>query len=179
MKHLGSQILETSRLILRKDTDGDKEILWNYMFSDKEAVKVCNWVDFKNKEEFLNLRYEIPNNFYNWTIWLKDKNIPIGGISLHHQEDDYYHAEIGYSINPKYWGCGYASEALNVVLDFLINKVGYERISGECRLDNIGSKKVMEKCNMKLEGIKRKAYYKDGVFYDNYLFSKIKEDYNN
>jgi len=43
--------------------------------------------------------------------------------------------------------------------------------------DNIASKKVMEKCDMELEGIKRKSYYKEGIFYDNYLFSKIKEDY--
>ena len=177
MKHFGSKKLETKRLILKKDTDDDKEVLWKYLFSDKYAVKVCNWVAFKTKEEFLKSKFEIPNNVYIWTIWLKDVNIPIGGISIHHQNDDYYHAEVGYSINPKYWGLGYASEALEVVLDFLINKVGYERISGECRIDNIASKKVMEKCNMKFEGIERKSYYKDGVFYDNYLFSKIKEDY--
>lgn len=177
MKHLGSRTLETNRLIIKKDSIEDKELLWEYMFSDKEAVKKCNWVYFNNKEEFMKLNYEIPDNIYSWTIWLKDKNIPIGGISIHHQEDEYYHAEVGYSINPKYWNLGYASETLESVLNFLINEVGYERISGECRIDNISSKKVMEKCNMKYEGIKRKSYYKDGKFYDNYLFSKIKEDF--
>lgn len=177
MKHLGSIRLETNRLILKKDADNDKELLWKYMFSDKNAVNTCGWVNFKTKEEFLKTKFEIPDNVYIWTIWIKNSNTPIGGISIHHQEDDYFHAEVGYSINPKYCGLGYATEALEAVLDFLINKVGYERISGECRVDNIASKKVMEKCNMKLEGIKRKSYYKDGNFYDNYLFSKIKEDF--
>ena len=177
MNHLGSKTLETSRLILKKDTEEDKELLWKYMYSDKEAVSYCNWVDFKEKEDFLKIKCDNPDNVYAWTIWAKSDNIPIGGISIHHQEDSYYHAEVGYSINPKYCNMGYASEALEAALDFLINEIGYERISGECRVDNIASKRVMEKCNMKFEGIKRKSYYKDGVFYDNYLFSKIKEDY--
>lgn len=177
VKHLGSQKLETKRLLLKKDSEEDKKTLWDNLFSDKISCKKCNWIEYENKDEFFKLKYDLPLNIYCWTIWLKDKNIPIGGISVHHQEDSQFKCEIGYSIHPNYWKNGYCSEALNEVLNFLINKVGYERVTGECTLDNIGSKRVMEKCNMKFEGIKRKSYYKDNKFYDNYLFSKIKEDY--
>ena len=139
--------------------------------------KEYNWVNFNKNEYFLINEKEYPKTLYCWTIWQKDKNIPIGGINVHHQEDDYFHCELGYSIHPNFWNEGYMSEAVIKVLDFLINEVGYERVSAECTFDNISSKRVMEKSGMTFEGIKRKSYYKNNQFYDKYLYSKIRDDY--
>lgn len=131
------------------------------MFSDKNAVSKCNWIDFKTKEKYFEVEMEYPKNLYCWTIWLKNENIPIGGATVHHQEDEYYHRELGYSVHPNFWNKGYFTKAVSTVLDFLINKASYERVSAECITDNIASKRVMEKVGMTFEGIKRKTYCKN------------------
>ena len=56
LNHLGTIKLETERLFLKKDEKEDKELLWKYLFSDKDAVEKCNWVNFnKNEYFFINL----------------------------------------------------------------------------------------------------------------------------
>lgn len=64
--------------------------------------KEYNWVNFNKNEYFLINEKEYPKTLYCWTIWQKGKNIPIGGINVHHQEDDYFHCELGYSIHPNF-----------------------------------------------------------------------------
>ena len=156
MKHLGSIKLETKRLILKSDTIEDINLLWDCLFSDKNAVLECNWMNFKTKDDFINRfnkNTELPNSVYAWTIWEKESMLPIGGISVHHQNDNELSCKIGYSIHPKYQNKGYCTEALIKVLDFLLNEVGYEKVIGECVLTNDSSKRVMEKANMKYDGI--------------------------
>ena len=154
LNHLGTTRLETDRLILKEDEKEDLNILWDNLFSDKDAVKRCKWKNFESKDDFLNRvqSLNLPKDVYAWTIWEKESSLPIGGISVHSQEDDKLFCKIGYSIHPNYWNKGYASEALKVVLDFMINEVGYRKVVTECLVDNAASKRVMEKANMNYEG---------------------------
>lgn len=58
--------------------------------------------------------------------------------------------EIGYHIAEKYTGKGYATEALTVFLPFIMNELKIKSIYGICNDDNIGSRKVLEKCGFEL-----------------------------
>lgn len=159
VKHTKTVLLETDRLILKLDSISEEELLWKYMYSDKEAVRVCKWKDFGDLDTFKKLHSKSISNIndsdYWWTIWIKKLNIPIGGITVHHQDDLNGTCEIGYSINPKYQNNGYASEALVKVIDFLKNEVGYKYVICNCKLSNSASKRVMEKASMEYYGIIR------------------------
>lgn len=59
--------------------------------------------------------------------------------------------------------CQIAFKELNIV-----------KISATTFNKNIASQKVLEKNNFDLEGIRKKAIYKNNDFFDEYIYSKIK-----
>lgn len=54
--------------------------------------------------------------------------------------------EIGYWIGEPYWGQGYATEAVQAVIDHAFSSTDLPQLSGRCRVGNIGSRRVLEKC---------------------------------
>ena len=148
--HKGTQYLEGEKIYLKKDDMESFSKIWDYLLSDKEAIKKCKWKEFESKEYFLEgvSKYKLKDNEYIWTIWEKETNTPVGGISVHSQVDEKGECKIGYSIHPKHWGLGYATEALKLVLDYMLNEVGYDKIITDCLVENIASRRVMEKAGM-------------------------------
>ena len=54
-------------------------------------------------------------------------------------------AEIGYGLEPEYWGKGYATEAVIAAVDWALKQPGVKRIEGETEPGNIASQRVLEK----------------------------------
>ncbi len=71
-------------------------------------------------------------------------NIPIGIISLSHQNREEQKAQIGYWIGSKYWRKGYTSIAFHKMLDYAKNKE-IKLITAEIKEDNLASKRIWEK----------------------------------
>lgn len=57
--------------------------------------------------------------------------------------------EVGYLITRKFWGIGYASEALNALLDWSKKNIEADYIIAFAPLRHEASQRVMEKCGMK------------------------------
>ena len=66
--------------------------------------------------------------------------------------------ELGYVIAPEHQGKGFATEAVKACMTELF-RMGYEHIKAGYFEENIASRRVMEKCNMKFEGILKSAVY--------------------
>lgn len=73
------------------------------------------------------------------------------------------------------WGKGYAAEALSEAIDFMVNERGIQRIEALILEDNKQSLRLHEKCGYVLEGIKRKAVYKNGQFHNQCIVAFVKE----
>lgn len=122
--------------------------------SDLENTKFMVFLpntDINETAEFLdNCRVEWQKNrpmYYEFAI-LKD-NEHIGAVSVY-MSDDYAEGELGWIINKKYWGKGYATEAAKAVFDFAVEKLRVKRIFAHCDSENVASYKVMEKLGMSL-----------------------------
>ncbi|HLT21784.1 MAG TPA: GNAT family protein, partial [Thermomicrobiales bacterium] len=63
------------------------------------------------------------------------------------------------------------------VIDFGFRHMGLCRIEAVCRLDNVGSYRVMEKCGLQFEGIMRDAYYAKGRLETVRLYAIVRRDY--
>ena len=72
---------------------------------------------------------------------------------------DHNSAEIGYVLNPAYWGQGIAAEAVRAVLDVGFIKLNLHRIEARFMMGNDRSRRVMEKSGMTFEGFQRDAMY--------------------
>jgi RimJ/RimL family protein N-acetyltransferase len=59
--------------------------------------------------------------------------------------------EIGYCLPREYWGQGYATEAAAALLRFGFTEAGLDRIVSIRHVDNMGSKRVMEKLGLRFE----------------------------
>lgn len=102
----------------------------------------------------------------------------IGNISL--QDIDYVNrsAEIAYIIGEKeYWGKGYAQQASILLLDHAFYQLGLERVSFGTSEENTAMQRLGDKLGFVKEGVKRKAFYKNGRFCDIYEYGLLKEDW--
>lgn len=163
MEHLGTQPLETGRLLLRRFMAEDAEPMFKNWASDPEVTKYLTWPAHQSVEltqkvlEGWIASYRNPA-FYQWAIVLKDESPePIGSISVVMCDDDARMALIGYCIGRRWWNRGIASEALRAVMDYLFERVGMEHIGARHDSRNPASGRVMQKCGMRCQGTQRQA----------------------
>ena len=87
MKHCGTQELETGRLLLRRLSIDDSEMMYNNWASDKQVTRYLRWNAHRSwgeTAEILNeweKHYEEPT-FYQWGITDKHTGVLFGSISL-------------------------------------------------------------------------------------------------
>lgn len=79
----------------------------------------------------------------------------------------------------RYWSSGLATEARLLLLHFAFYERGFNRIWAHILEDNIGSKRMCEKCGYKEEGILRKSVYKNGIFKNQIVMSVLREEFDN
>ena len=100
-----------------------------------------------------------------------------GMIGLILQSDcERYSGEIGFWLGERYWGLGIASVALKKMLHLAFYEFKLNRVFANVFAYNRASMKVFEKCGFQLEGIMRKAYFKNGDFHDIYRYAILVEE---
>ena len=89
-----------------------------------------------------------------------------------------YVKSLGFSLKEELWGKGIMTEAVKLVIDYIFNQTDCEVLEVGHHSDNIGSKRVIEKCGFIFDGrlCKYKALY-DGRVIDADFYSMTKEDY--
>jgi len=159
MNDVGTIRLETERLILRRFEDSDAEGMYNNWATDSNTCKYLSWDVHENLEltktiiETWVKEYETGS--YNWVVELKDTNEIIGSISAVKVNKKHSNVELGYCYGSKYWGKGYASEALRCVIEFFINVCNIHLVEAFYISGNPASGRVMEKAGMKRDAILR------------------------
>ncbi|MDR6121225.1 ribosomal-protein-alanine N-acetyltransferase [Bacillus sp. SLBN-46] len=90
------------------------------------------------------------DSFY-WVIRKKHTDNFIGMVSLTPHHDGVYY-EVSYQLLPIWWGAGYATEVVQVVINFALNELKLPKVIAETQTANISSCRLLEKLGMKLEG---------------------------
>lgn len=164
MNHIGTQTIETERLILRRFELSDAQAMFDNWASDSEVTTYLTWpthADVSVTEGILAEwvpQYE-KDDYYNWAIVLKENGSqPIGNINVCHWREDGEAPEIGYCMGKRWWHQGIMSEALNAVIGFLFGCVGVERVVARHDVNNPHSGGVMRKCGMTFEGVREKSH---------------------
>ena len=155
-------------------------------YDDREALaRLAN-----NKKIWMKLRDMFP---YPYTIDDADKFIDMvkipdiphsfaieyhqefaGVISLIPQQDVYRKsAEIGYWLGEPFWSKGIATDAVELMIKYGFETLKLERIFAGVFEGNEGSRRVLEKCGFSLEGISRKAVFKNNTLIDELRFGKL------
>lgn len=101
-----------------------------------------------------------------------------GCIGIELQSDIYrYNAEIGYWIGEPFWGRGIATEAVRQFMPYLRTTFpDLVRVYASVFAYNTPSMRVLEKNGFELEGIRRRAVFKNGELHDDHIYVRFNED---
>lgn len=145
--------LETSRLILRPVALSDAQDMYEYA-SDEETTRfVFDRHQSLAETESLIAQIFLAKPLGSYAIVLKENNKMIGTIDFHHLDEKTASAEIGYTLNKKYWRHGYMTEACRALLKAGFEALGFNRICARHDLDNPASGRVMQKSGLKKNAV--------------------------
>ena len=176
MQALGTQPIETERLILRRFVEDDAQAMFENWASHSENLTYVTWDPHLNVEQTRNsignwvASYD-NRNYYKWAICLKENpEQVIGDISIVAIDENDSSCEIGYVLGKVYWGHGFMTEALKAVLDFCFTQAGFQKVRARYASLNPASGRVMEKAGMSYlktvaNGVERKGYLADLIYY--------------
>lgn len=173
--------IETERLNLRGWKLEDYLDFYEYA-SDERVCHSAGCGIIKSIEDSKrNIELYISSN-QCYAIVLKSENKVIGSIGIDNVAPDKTLKDlnqryIGYNINPKYWGNGYAPEAVKFLNKYLFEELNLDLIWTSHYDFNIKSKRVIEKCSFKYKfnrDVTIKALGKKAI---EVFYNVSKEDY--
>jgi [ribosomal protein S5]-alanine N-acetyltransferase len=82
------------------------------------------------------------DQWLNWTVWPRENGAPLGTVEA--TIDQHHAASIGYILDPRAWGHGYATEAVKAMLDHL-RAQGALVFKAEIDIQNDASKAVVRR----------------------------------
>jgi [ribosomal protein S5]-alanine N-acetyltransferase len=113
---------------------------------------------------------------YTFSLYEKESNQFTGLIGLKMGKPNYRSAELWYKLHPHQWNKGFASEAVEAILQYCFDELQLHRIEAGCAVDNTASIKVLEKAGMTREGRKRQILPIRGNWVDNYFYAILESD---
>lgn len=141
--------LETERLILREIHSEDAEIIFDCWMQDENVSKYMWWKassDINEAKEFVEFELgNLENDSWNrWIIILKGTKEIIGTCLIYFNEEE-EHWDISYNLGKKFWGNGYATEAMRTVIKYAVEIMKIKEISTAYAAENPASGRVLRK----------------------------------
>ncbi|MFN0264957.1 GNAT family N-acetyltransferase [Tepidamorphus sp. 3E244] len=145
----------TKRLIMRRPTMADAAAItakannadvarWlsrmPYPYAQEDAKRWIEWVTNPQTGECA------------FVICLAETGEVIGACGLEAMPDLEL-PQVGYWLGEPHWGKGYATEAVQALIDYVFGNTGCDAIGVGCRVANVGSRRVIEKCGFQYAGL--------------------------
>ena len=149
----------TARLMGRVPRVDDGPAVFDAYASDPEVTRYLSWRAYDRVEPlnaFLReviAHWEKGDGHLAWLLCLKGTDTPIGSIGVTLEGGK---AMFGYLIARKFWGHGFAAEALAYLVGWSLARPTVFRAWAFCDIENPASVRVMEKAGMTREGILRR-----------------------
>ena len=119
----------------------------------------------------------LPRTRFVFAIVAAESDKMIGAGEMNIRDLTNKEGELGYIVNPDYWGRGIAPEVARLVIQFGFEKLNLHRIYATCAPQNIGSQKVLEKIGMVREGrLRENLLLKEG-WRDSLIYSVLQHEW--
>lgn len=150
--------IETERLALRKPRLEDAPEIFTAYAQDPEVTRYLTWRPHKNLEETYQivrqmLKHWEAGSAYPYAMTRRDSDVILGMIALHPEG---FKLAVGYVLARAHWGKGYVPEAARALIDWALNQPAIFRVYATTDVENLASRRVLEKIGMQREGILRK-----------------------
>ncbi len=176
---------DSQRLIIRDYSETDIDA-FHKLFTDDEVMYWMPEVKTHSLDESKKFLYEsiAESQFegrtkFFFALVLKETGHYMGeiGFSVTINCEEGRVVNLGYFIFPQYWGKGYVTEAVNILMDYAFLYLDVIKIESGCISSNVGSLKVMEKVGMTRESYLVKHMYYNDVLNDRVDYRMLKEEW--
>ncbi|MDT0439162.1 GNAT family N-acetyltransferase [Streptomyces sp. NPDC005840] len=170
-------LLETPRLVVRRFRPDDAPALSAYR-SDPAVARYQGWTAPVTLDAAASLVAEFaagdPDRpgWFQYAVEEKADGRLIGdvGVRLH---ENLMQADLGFTLDPRRQGSGYASEAVRAVLGDLFDRRGLRRVSAECDARNTASARLLERVGFAAEGRRPAFTWLKGEWTDDLLYGLL------
>ena len=171
LTHVGTQTIETERLILRKFEYTDCDAVFKNWASDEKVQIMYSEPTYRTLEEVNGLLDKYIGNYE------REDGECIGQIAYFLVDSKNHFAEIEYCIGADFQCKGYCTEAAKAVIAFGFDKINLHKVQICTKTINTPSKKVIEKCGFTYEGTLRDYFFMSGKYVGRLYFSILREEY--
>ncbi|WP_166244068.1 GNAT family N-acetyltransferase [Paenibacillus turpanensis] len=176
-------IIESDRLVLKKMDTSHLEDVFD-IYSNDKVFEYCGIIPKHNKETVKSMighfeRDYLKKSRVKWGIFeAADDQKLVGIMEVFDLNQKVNMVTIGYFLAEAYWGKGIATHAVKVLMRYLFQDVGVNRIQAEVMPPNESSKKVLLKNGFSKEGTLRQASLWSGKgIVDLEIYGILKNDY--
>ena len=173
------KFLEGERVYLRPIENEDMDLLYNSLWHKEGRRLTGTQTVFSRtgvQQFFENVSAD--SSRIDLLICLHENNQPIGDIVMMDIDHRNRNAIVRISIfDQDFWGNGYGTEAMSLLLDFGFNIFNLHRIGLDVFSYNERGIKSYQKLGFKQEGIIRDALFYDGGYHDSILMGILKDEF--
>lgn len=171
---------ESKRLTFRKFSYDDSNDLFKLRSND-EVMRFMDIPKFESVQDSDKLIKKIFDDFTNhkgisWAIVEKESNSFIGYFGFWRMIPEHCRAEIGYALGHDFWGKGYMSETIRVMMKFGFNTINLHSVEANVNTQNINSIKLLERVGFQKEAHFKENYLFNGQFLDSIIYSLLEKN---
>jgi [ribosomal protein S5]-alanine N-acetyltransferase len=154
----------TERLVLRRPRLEDADAVFANYAQDPEVTRYLTWpphTDVSQTRFFMEnrLRAWESGEAYEWVFTQSGDDTAIGMMAVRLEG---HKANLGYVLARAYWGRGIVTEAVQPIVDWLMDQPEIFRVWAVCDVNNPASARVMEKVGMVYEGTLKRWTFRPG-----------------
>jgi len=173
--------LSASRLDLRWLTREDAPALLA-IFGDDDVMEFWSSPPLADMPAATALMDEIHRFFaarelFQWGICPRQTNQVIGTCTLLNIDLTHRRAELGIALARSAWGCGYATEALELLIGFAFQTLGLHRLEADIDPENERSLRLFESQGFVREGHLRERWHHLGELRDTILLGLLRREW--
>jgi RimJ/RimL family protein N-acetyltransferase len=178
---LPTPTLHTSRLRLRPFTETDTDAIFA-LNSNPHILRYWDappWRERLQAERFIanSKKMQQEASGARLAIERNTDGMFIGWCSLMNWNPDYRSAMIGYVLDDKVWGQGYATEAAGAVLQWAFDTLNLNRVESGADTRNRASERVLEKLGFVREGVRRESCIVNGEVSDDSVYGLLRREW--
>jgi RimJ/RimL family protein N-acetyltransferase len=144
-------VLETERLALRAPRLEDAKAvaqLANDRRIAENTARIPHPYSLVDAEKFIASINRVDGEI---AFLITREKVVLGAVGIMMPERE--PPEIGYWLGAKFWGHGYATEAVHAVIDHAFADLDCEAVAAGARVTNPASRRVLEKCGFQWTGV--------------------------
>jgi ribosomal-protein-alanine N-acetyltransferase len=168
------------RVMLREPRAGDATALFS-LLSTEEVSRFISppppTVEGFERYVSWTHRHRAVGQYVCFAIVPLGADAPIGLIHVRALAPGFATADWGFAIGSEFWGTGVFAEAAELVLDFTFDVLGTHRLEARAALCNGRGNGAMKKLGAEREGILRHAFFRNGEYLDQVLWSILQDDW--